>query len=441
MVSAPRQFAARFLHDQARPGDFAEHRLERDPGFTALLPVDRRLAQELILGILRWRATLDWLIAQRTDGRPQKPTLQNLLRLGLYQLFWLDRIPDHAAVNDTVTLARELGFGPQSGFINALLRGFARDRDATRRRLLELRQTDPAAGWSFPRWLVDRWADRMDSEELAAFCQWNNTPPKTFARVNTLKLTARDLAETWLHEGVDFAEGRFDWVEAGSVFELESFPSLASLESFQSGGFYLQDPSTLLAVRMLDPQPGEAILDLCAAPGGKTTYMAQLMNNTGRITAHDPAPGRLALVAENCARLGITCVTPCGDLGGAQPEYDRILVDAPCSNTGVLRRRVELRWRLEPTEFARLAAVQLELLESAAHRLKPGGVMVYSTCSLEADENAQVVAQFLRRHPEFSQDAEKALHPLRDGVDGAYVARLRGPSSSARPGSATSRPV
>lgn len=441
MVSAPRQFAARFLHDQARPGDFAEHRLERDPGFTALLPVDRRLAQELILGVLRWRATLDWLIAQRTDGRPQKPTLQNLLRLGLYQLFWLDRIPDHAAVNDTVTLARELGFGPQSGFINALLRGFARDRDATRRRLLELRQTDPAAGWSFPSWLVERWADRMDSEELAAFCQWNNTPPKTFARVNTLKLTARDLAETWLHEGVDFVEGRFDWVEAGSVFELESFPSLASLESFQSGGFYLQDPSTLLAVRMLDPQPGEAILDLCAAPGGKTTYMAQLMNDTGRITAHDPAPGRLALVAENCARLGITCVTPCGDLGGAQPEYDRILVDAPCSNTGVLRRRVELRWRLEPTEFARLAAVQLELLESAAHRLKPGGVMVYSTCSLEADENAQVVAQFLRRHPEFSQDAEKALHPLRDGVDGAYVARLRGPSSSARPGSATSRPV
>ena len=441
MVSAPRQFAARFLHDQARPGDFAEHRLERDPGFTALLPVDRRLAQELILGVLRWRATLDWLIAQRTDGRPQKPTLQNLLRLGLYQLFWLDRIPDHAAVNDTVTLARELGFGPQSGFINALLRGFARDRDATRRRLLELRQTDPAAGWSFPGWLVERWADRMDSEALAAFCLWNNTPPKTFARVNTLKISPRDLAETWLHEGVDFAEGQFNWVEAGSVFELESFPSLASLESFQSGGFYLQDPSTLLAVRMLDPQPGETILDLCAAPGGKTTFMAQLMQNTGRITAHDPAVGRLALVEENCARLGITCVTPCGELGEAQPEYDRILVDAPCSNTGVLRRRVELRWRLEPTEFARLAAVQLELLESAARRLKPGGVLVYSTCSLEADENAQVVAQFLTRHPEFSRESERALHPLRDGVDGAYVARLRGPGSSASPSSGTSSPV
>lgn len=441
MVSAPRQFAARFLHDQARPGDFAEHRLERDPGFTALLPIDRRLAQELILGVLRWRATLDWLIAQRTDGRPQKPTLQNLLRLGLYQLFWLDRIPDHAAVNDTVTLARELGFGPQSGFINALLRGFARDRDATRRRLLDLRQTDPATGWSFPSWLVDRWADRMDSDSLAAFCQWNNTPPKTFARVNTLKMTAQDLAESWLHEGVDFAEGQFAWVEPGTVFELESFPSLASLDSFQAGGFYLQDPSTLLAVRMLDPQPGETILDLCAAPGGKTTFMAQLMGDTGRITAHDPAAGRLTLVEENCARLGITCVTARSELGESLPEYDRILVDAPCSNTGVLRRRVELRWRLESTEFARLAAIQLELLESAARRLKPGGVLVYSTCSLEADENSQVVTQFLRRHPEFTREAERALHPLRDGVDGAYVARLRASDSSARPDSATSSPL
>lgn len=441
MVSAPRQFAARFLHDQARPGDFAEHRLERDPGFTTLLPVDRRLAQELILGVLRWRATLDWLIAQRTDGRPQKPTLQNLLRLGLYQLFWLDRIPDHAAVNDTVTLARELGFGPQSGFINAILRGYARDREATRRRLLELRQSDPAAGWSFPAWLVERWADRMDSEALAAFCRWNNTPPKTFARVNTLKISPRDLAETWLQEGVDFAEGQFDWVGAGTVFELESFPSLASLESFQSGGFYLQDPSTLLAVQLLDPQPGEAILDLCAAPGGKTTFMAQLMQNTGRITAHDPAVARLGLVEENCARLGITCVTPSSELGEAQPEYDRILVDAPCSNTGVLRRRVELRWRLEPSEFARLAAVQLALLESAARRLKPGGVLVYSTCSLESEENAQVVDRFLTDHPGFIRETERALHPLREGVDGAYVTRLRGPGSSTSPTSSTSSPV
>jgi len=428
MVSAPRQFAARFLHDQARPGDFAEHRLERDHGFTALLPVDRRLAQELVLGVLRWRSTLDWLIAQKTDGREQKPTLQNLLRLGLYQLFWLDRVPDHAAVNDTVTLARELGLGPQSGFVNALLRGYARDRESTRERLVELRQTDPAAGWSFPRWLIDRWSDRLDATELADFCRWNNTPPPTFARVNTLRTTAHDLVEAWLHEGVDFSERLFDWIEAGLVFELESHPPLGTLASFQDGGFYVQDPSTLLAVREMDPRPGETILDLCAAPGGKTTYLAQRMKNSGRLVAHDPATARLELLQQNCIRLGVTNVTAVSVLPESQPEFDRILVDAPCSNTGVLRRRVELRWRLAPSEFPRLAEGQLALLTEAAHRLKPGGRLVYSTCSLELEENSGLVDRFLGSHPGFTKESELSLHPLNDAVDGAYVARLRGPA-------------
>lgn len=435
MVSAPRQFAARFLHEQARPGDFAERRLERDPAFAALRPVDRRLAQELVLGVLRWRSTLDWLVAQRTEGRIQKPTLQDLLRLGLYQLFWLDRVPDHAAVHETVALARELGFGAQSGFVNAVLRGCARERQEIRQRLEALRDTDPATGWSFPRWLTDRWKARYGTAGLAQLCRWYNTPPPTFVRVNTLRTSAPDLTGAWLREGVDFAERRFDWAGDGLVFALESHPPLRSLASFLQGGFYVQDPSTLLAVRVLAPQPGETLLDLCAAPGGKTTWAAQLMENTGHIVAHDPAEDRLALLRENGSRLGVTNVTDVSVLPPPGERFAGVLVDAPCSNTGVLRRRVELRWRLEPTELTRLAAVQQTLLAEAAGRIQPGGRIVYSTCSLEPEENSEVVQRFLETHPAFTLEVERALHPLSDGVDGAYVARLRAPGGSVPSGS------
>lgn len=428
MVSAPRQFAARFLHEQARPGDFAEHRLDRDPAFTALRPVDRRLAQELVLGVLRWRSTLDWLVVQRTDGRTQKPTVQDLLRLGLYQLFWLDRVPDHAAVHETVALARELGFGAQSGFINAVLRGCIRDRQEIRRRLEGLRDTDPATAWSFPRWLADRWKERYGAAGLARLCHECNTPPLTFARVNTLRTSPHELTGAWLREGVDFTERRFDWTGEGLVFALESHPPLRSLASFLQGGFYVQDPSTLLAVHVLSPQPGERILDLCAAPGGKTTWAAQLMQNTGRIVAHDPVEARLALLRENCTRLGVTNVTDVSALPPPEERFAGILVDAPCSNTGVLRRRVELRWRLEPTELTRLAAVQQGLLAETVARVQPGGRIVYSTCSLEPEENSQVVQRFLEAHPAFTLEVEQALDPLSDGVDGAYVARLRAPA-------------
>jgi 16S rRNA (cytosine967-C5)-methyltransferase len=212
------------------------------------------------------------------------------------------------------------------------------------------------------------------------------------------------------------------------VFELESHPPLASLPSFQQGLFYIQDPSTLLAVQELNPQPGETILDLCAAPGGKTTFIAQQMQNRGRIVAVDVSGERLKLLKENCARLGLTCVDPLLlSTLNFQPSIfcDRILVDAPCSNTGVMRRRVDLRWRLRPEEIERLRRAQLELLNKAAQQVRPGGVLVYSTCSLEPEENQEVVKQFLSENPDFKLERERELYPFVHGTDGIYVARLK----------------
>lgn len=423
----PREIAVHVLEQRSHPGaGFTEDILDEALAKAALSPADRNLARELVCGTVRWQNTLDWLIARKTKGRPPKPILRNLLRLGLYQLFWLDRIPPHAAVHETVESARRHGCGPQAGFVNALLRGYARESAATRELLATLKTTEPHLGYSHPEWLVTRWRRRWGPEQTAQLLEWNNRSPQLFARVNTLKIKPSTLREQWREEKVDGEPFRRDWYADNLVFELKSHPPLATLPSFNHGCFYVQDPGTLLAVRELHPQPGERLLDLCAAPGGKTTYIAQLLRNQSEVVAHDISPDRVRLVAENCARLGVTCVqTALPSTAGFQPaSFHRILIDAPCSNSGVMRRRVDLRWRLQPREIARLQTAQRRLLDRAAPLLKPGGTLVYSTCSLEPEENGEVLREFLQEHPEYRLLYERELAPFRDEVDGAYVGRL-----------------
>jgi 16S rRNA (cytosine967-C5)-methyltransferase len=476
----PREIAAGVLGQRRPGGEFTEDLLERALAGARLSSADRGLCQEIVYGIVRWQAALDWLIARKTGGREQKPGLQNLLRLGLYQIFWLDRIPDHAAVHETVELAKHGGFGQQAGFVNAILRGYLRETGATRKLLSDLKATDPATGCSHPEWLVARWQTHFGADKTAQLLEWNNTPPKIFARVNTLAWERRrpagefsdpdtpagrqrsqknfaeckiknagDLLTQWRVENVEYDFVRRDWLEENLIFELKSHPSLNLLASFRNGWFYVQDPGTLLAPRELGAQPGETILDLCAAPGGKTTFLAQLMRNEGKIVACDVSEDRLKLIRENCQRLGVTCVEFCSSRGdealdlipeignrksginqslltsaATKMKFDRILVDAPCSNTGVLRRRVDLRWRISPPEISRLQQTQLDLLKLAVTKLKPGGVLVYSTCSLEPEENSEVVKEFLSAHAGFKLENERELLPFADNVDGAYVARL-----------------
>jgi len=420
----PREIAIRVLRQRGPSGDYVEKLLERELIGHPFSPADRALCQELVYGVVRWQGALDWLIGRKTGGRAQNPSLRALLQLGLYQLFWLQRIPDHAAVHETVELAKRLGFGSQAGFVNAVLRAYIRERAPTKKMLESLKSTDPAAGYSHPGWLIERWQARWGAARTAQLLAWNNQPPPTYARLNTLNADAARLTTRWQEEGLEFEERAYDWTGPRLVFELRRHPPLASLGSFQDGWFYVQDPSTLLAAQQLNPQPGQSVLDLCAAPGGKTTYLAQLMGNRGRIAARDNQPERLQRLEENCRRLGATCV----ETTAAPGTFDLILVDAPCSNTGVLRRRVDARWRIQPQELTRLSRGQSTLLAKAALELKPGGTMVYSTCSLETEENEQVVRQFLEEHPAFELEGERQLLPFAEGVDGAYVAALRLPT-------------
>lgn len=390
-----------------------------------LAPADRALVQELCYGITRWRATLDWLIERRTLHRHPAPNVLVLARIGVYQIFFLDRIPPHAAVNSTVEAAKSIDLGTQSGFLNALLRNFLREAPATRAELQELRTRDPALGWSHPAWLVDRWKQALSPAELQALLAWNNSAAGTFARINTLKTDAGKVIEVWRNEGVEYDFQRRDWFPENLVFSLRRHPPLERLPSLAAGMFYVQDPSTLLAVQFLEPRGGERFLDLCAAPGGKATYLAQCLDNDGQVVGVEPDKRRRARLQENCERLGADVrVASLEDPEAAGP-FDGVLVDAPCSNTGVLRRRLEVRWRVTPQELERATRVQSELLDLAATRVRPGGRIVYSTCSLEPEENGGVVRDFLKRHPKFQLEAERQLHPARDGVDGAYTARLR----------------
>jgi 16S rRNA (cytosine967-C5)-methyltransferase len=421
----PREIAVQVLR-RRQEGEFVENLLESALERTRLPPADRGLCQELVYGIVRWQAALDWLIARKVKNHPPKPHLQDLLRLGLYQIFWLNRIPNHAAVNETVELAKRNRLTAQAGFINAVLRGYLREFDGTKELLAELKVNQPHIGYSHPEWLVERWQKRWGKDSTSRLLEWNNAPPKTFARVNTLKADPGKLLAQWRDEDVEYDFVRYDWIEENLVFELKSHPPLARLTSFQQGLFYVQDPSTLLAVKALDPKPGETILDLCAAPGGKLTYIGQLMKNEGRLVAHDLSPERLKLVKENCARLGVTCVQqilPSTLHTQPSTRFDKILLDAPCSNTGVMRRRVDLRWRIKPEEISRLRSVQVELLNRAVLLLKPSGTFVYSTCSLEPEENQQTVRDFLPPHPNFKLEFERELLPFTNGVDGAFVAR------------------
>ncbi len=417
----PREIALRLL----RQWDTAEARADAllAEALPAVAARDRALCQELFYGVLRWRATLDWLIAQRAPDRHQAPLVRDLLRLGLYQIFWLDRVPDHAAVHETVALTRACDVGHAAGFINATLRGCLRDRDSLRTALERLALTQPALGFSHPDWLVTRWMARWGDARTRALLQWNNLPAVNFVRPNPLR--DGDLSARWTAAAVKHNPVHFDWLTA-PMFRVGDPGPVSGLPGYEEGLFYVQDPGTLLAVSLLAAELDEDILDLCAAPGGKATAIAACLQNTGRVVACDVDRQRLARLQENCRRLGARCVEPL-HVAQLPPRavFDRVLVDAPCSNTGVLRRRVDLRWRLQSRALAQACATQRDLLARAAGHVKPGGVLVYSTCSLESEENGEQTAAFLAAHPKFSLEVERTLTPSDDSVDGMYAARMR----------------
>ncbi|MBA3830688.1 MAG: 16S rRNA (cytosine(967)-C(5))-methyltransferase RsmB [Chthoniobacterales bacterium] len=380
---------------------------------SALRSTDRAFALELFYGLLRNLTLLDFWITQLRSA-PVDSTSRDILRLGLYQLLLIETAA-HAAVFETVELAP-----PRArGLINALLRRALCEKD----HLTKLARALPlAAQFSEPKFLVKKWTQQFGTESAIELCRWNNQPATVHARINPLKISAAAFMQKY-PGSVSLGE------HAGFVDLPEPAAALAN------GDCYIQDPSTALACELLQPSAGETVLDACAAPGGKSAYLAGMMMNRGTLISADRDEARLPRLRGNLVRLGVTNATivRCNWLDAEsiraaafQPQsFYNILLDAPCSNTGVMRRRVDVRWRLRPEDFTRMRAQQLAILENVAPLLKPGGSLVYSTCSLEPEENEEVVAAFLRTHPAFRLTRPEQTLPFREGIDGAFAAKLQ----------------
>lgn len=426
---------------------------------------ERSLTVELSYGVLRRLGTIDWRLEPVLEKPlPRLPVVvQMVLRLGAYQLLFLDRIPQSAAVNESVNLAKAFAAivgRDWSGFVNAVLRALARHPLQPWPRMDVDAAHALAVRYSVPGWLSRRWVGRLGDAAAEAACEGTSIPPPLTLRVNQLITTRQALLEKFAHLGI---AAKPTTVSPFGLFLQEGGP-VVSLPEFHEGAFYVEDEAAQLIPLLLDPQPGDIVLDACAAPGGKSTHLAALMQNKGTIYAADRKETRLDLVRSNCRRLGVHIVMPIvSDIrqprewvpmietaGPRSPKkfslgnpfLDRILVDAPCSGLGVLRRHPEAKWRKVEQTLIRHQALQKQILESVAPRLRPGGVLVYSTCSTEPEENEDVIEQFCRTHSEFKRESiipwlpsaaqgfvteHGALSTVgnRFSMDGFYAARLK----------------
>ncbi|MBO9540664.1 16S rRNA (cytosine(967)-C(5))-methyltransferase RsmB [bacterium] len=434
----PRAQALKILIDVEQRGAFANLALQ---GLSGISPRDRALITELVNGTVRRRRTLDHVLSAfvRTGLDKLTAPIRNNLRMGAYQLFYTSGIPAHAAIDEAVKLAHRYGHSGVAKLTNAVLRRVQREGR-------EVPMPDPArepvaaigVRESLPDWLVSRWVEAYGLEVAAELATASNHPTPMALRANTLKIERDTLLAQLREAGLDAEPSPV--VSEGLRFA--HGVALSQIPAYNEGTWYVQGEAAMLASRVVDPQPGETVLDIGAAPGGKTTHLAALMRDEGRVIAVDPHEGRLELVAENAARLGEHIVTLRHQDGTAPFDVvaDRILVDAPCSGFGVLYRKSDLRWHQTPEQVDALPAEQLAILASVAKALKPGGVMVYATCTINPAENEAVVRDFLAAHPDFKpgdirpylpeawrEEAPNGmiqLLPSKHGVEGFFIARM-----------------
>lgn len=412
----------------------------------SLSDAERSLFTELAYGVMQRRNTLDWVLSLFLNRPMEKLTIwiRNILRMGVYQLLYLPRIPDSAAVDEAVKLAYRYGHRGVASLVNAVLRKVSAEKGSLP---WPSREEDPALylslRHSYPLWMVERWMENMGFEEAEAFCAAGNKVPPLTVRTNTLKLSKAELKKRLELEGV----GAEDLVYAPEGLHLKLNKRLVELESFREGLFQVQGESSMLVAPLLNPQPGESVLDLCSAPGGKTVHLGILMQNRGNIVAADLYPQRLKLVQDAARRQGIDIIN-IEKLDGrsVNPDkegaFQRVLVDVPCSGLGVIRRKGDLKWRRRPEDILSLAELQLQLLKGAFKYLCRGGVLLYSACTTEPEETTGVIEKFLAAEPsakpvtlspllpeklrgEEKREGMLYLWPHKHNLDGFFLARIR----------------
>lgn len=443
-----REEALVILYQINQKGAYANLTLDKSLQESRLSLPDRNLVTELVNGTIRMQKHLDWVLALFLQGRLEKQNhcFLNILRMSVYQLLFMESIPPYACINEAVNLTRKKVNSSMAKVTNGVLRNLMRQKDDLKyppsRDLAYL-----AVYYSHPDWIVNYYLGEYGWERTEQILEYDNRRPTLEFRCNRLKIGPEELVRSLREEGVDSCiSSSIPW----SII-VKSLPApITSLKAYQQGWFYVQNQASALAVTLLDPQPGEIIIDLCAGVGGKTTHLAEVMNNQGSILAFDLYPKKLELLFRNAQRLGLTIIqgeaADVTQLNYGEEEADRILLDAPCSGLGVLNRRSDARWHKHPEDLPALLDIQRALLDQAAYMVKRGGLILYSTCSTLKQENQLQVKAFLERHQDFrlepiidrlhflplnAEDQKKAaqgmllLTPGSYGTDGMFYALLR----------------
>jgi 16S rRNA (cytosine967-C5)-methyltransferase len=434
-----REIALEILYEIEMKDAFANETIELFCKNYHLSNLDRRFVSELVNGTTKMRRRLDYVLSffLEKEINDLTPWIRNILRLGVYQIDFLDKVPESAAVNESVNLAKKFGHRGTVALVNAVLRSYLRDKSRVSFPSWEENKVENIAlFYSFPSFLVESWLNTFGEEETIKLCQVFNERPKLCFRLNSMRIDSHSLEEKFNESKTKFKSGRF----LENFYYIESRVDLNHFTPLVEGLVYLQDESAGFPVILLDPQPGETILDLCAAPGGKATFIAELLRDKGRVLAVDKNWEKIRLLRENCRRLGINSVNYfCGDATNFQVRpVNRVLVDAPCSGLGVLGRNPDSRWRKQKEDLLRLQKLQLEILFNAANLVKKGGVLVYSTCTLTREENDFVIEKFLEKRRDFKltdaslyMDSEVVdesgfvrTFPHIHKMDGGFAARL-----------------
>ncbi len=436
MENNARQLAYDVLIDIQQNGAYANLALDKALLRSKLNKSDRRLATELVYGCTKMQLHLDQIIKSYCDlKKVDKKTLQ-LLRMAVYQMTYLEKIPGHAIINETVELSKKVGLHSDK-FINGVLRSMLREEKPIKWPDKRKQRNQYIAKWySFPQWLIDGWVKEYGFADTERLCEYFNNPAQTWIRVNTLKATAEEIKSVFEHLNIEYVQHP----ALPEAFCLKSLQKIKQSSLFKQGKIIVQDLSAMLPALVLNPSKGNQVLDMCAAPGGKTTYLSAIMNNSGSIMACDLHPHRVELIEHNVKRLGVENVRCYAGDATALPDecyvrFDAVLLDAPCSGLGVLNRRADLRWRIRKSSLPEIEQLQEQLLDAACHYLKPQGTLVYSTCTLNKNENEYQIKRFLEKHPNFEcvpfeclgetcESGQKTIYPYIDQTDGFFIAKL-----------------
>lgn len=401
--------------------------------------------REVVYGVLENKKYIDYIISQVSSIRIEK--IQSLtleiLRMGVYQVIFMDRIPDRAAVNETVNLSKKYGHKGIVGFVNGVLRNISKNKE----KLMIVKNKDKltylSIKYSYPKWMIENWIKEYGYEFTEKLCKGNNSRPKLNIRVNTLKISRDQLLDIFSSYG--YIVYKTKYAKDGLI--IDNPRRITSLEEYRNGYFIIQDESSMLVSQTIDPKEGSLVLDLCSAPGGKSTHMAQIMNNSGKIISRDIYSHKLHLVQENAHRLGIDIIeTEIFDATKFDEKFrekaDYCIIDAPCSGLGIIRRRPEIKWNRKEEDIQELTKIQWEIINNAKSYLKPGGVMVYSTCTISKEENEDMVNKFLLENSQFkligfedkfnskkniekSKDGYVQLFPHIHNTDGFFIAKFK----------------